>query len=143
MGTWNIWDITAPLGIRSSILTVRLEPIKTLSKEKGDDMILITVIFKGHGQLAQFNFDDPAEAEVALDAYRFSDAGGFEIRDDYGCAGCFAAAEVAGVILTDLDKEMEAAEKNELTRIKKDIAVRKKLQADPGARLLMPQGGMQ
>lgn len=103
-------------------------------------MFIVTIILKSTPQLLQFNFDT---LDNALTHYSSYDelSSQFAISDDYGSSAIVKTGEIAGVFMTDLDREMEAAEKNEMSKIKKDINIRKKLQQDPAARILMPAQG--
>lgn len=104
-------------------------------------MILITVILKTSSQVIQFHFDQFKDADAVLKRFKEDSADEF-IEDDYGSKAYIVNEEIAGIFLTDLERELEANEKCQMAKIQLDIRIQKKIQQDPGARLLMPTRGV-
>lgn len=105
-------------------------------------MYIVTVVLRSTSQLLQFNFDNRHEAEEALG--KFVEDSMISIDDDYGSSARIDSTEIAGMFLTDIDREFEAQEKRQMSQIQMDIRIKKKLSQDPSARLLMPaMGGQQ
>jgi hypothetical protein len=105
-------------------------------------MHLVTVLLKTSAQLFQFHYNQFKDADKVMKDYEASDIGLLEIGDDYGGKALIAINEIAGIILTDLDKEMVAQEAVEWAKYQKDIKLQKKVQESPGSRILQPPSAL-
>lgn len=99
-------------------------------------MYIISVIFKSCQHVAQFHFEQSEDAASVLSQDRSES---FFIEDDYGSIGHFNPGEIASIILTDLDRELEAQNKCNLARAQAQARLQKQINQDPANRLLTPQ----
>lgn len=104
-------------------------------------MYLITIILKSAPHVLQFHFDHFKDAEKTLVPPDISGPA-LSIQDAYGSKAYVVHSEIAGIFLTNLDKEMEAQEKVELAKMNKDFKLRKKLAENSTSRLMVPGGGV-
>lgn len=105
-------------------------------------MHILTILLKSNPQVLQFHFDHYKDADKVLAAYRlgggFSD-GLFKVDDDYGSKSATKEGDIAGIFITDLNREMKAHEAVELAKYSKDYQVQKKVkEMIPGTSLHMP-----
>lgn len=104
-------------------------------------MNLITVILKSSPHVLQFHFDKYADADSVINHYNES-AGFLSVDDDYGSKGMVDIREIAGILLTDLSREMSAHEAVEIEKHRKDIRVGKKMQSEQNSGLAIPRNTM-
>lgn len=99
-------------------------------------MYIVTVLVKSSQQLWQFHYNQFKDADKVMKNFENSDIGLHNIEDDFGGRALIEINEIAGLILTDVDREMVAHEVVEWAKIQKDIKLQKKVQESPGARIL-------
>lgn len=108
-------------------------------------MVVITVLLKNNPQFMQFYFEHFKDADKVLQSIEELQTfgrGSLLIEDDYGGKGIISWVDVAGLCLTDYEKEIEAKEKLEWEKIQMQVRLQKKLQESPAAKLLVPQQGL-
>ncbi len=103
---------------------------------------LVTILLRTSQQLFQFHYDQFKDADKIVKNYEEADIGILSVEDDYGSKAAIILTEIAGIILTDLDREMVAQEAVEWAKVQKDIKLQKKIQESPGARILQPPSGL-
>jgi hypothetical protein len=102
-------------------------------------MITLTIILTHSPHPLQFHFDKYADGEKALGL-----CGGdrphsaVRIHDDYNCLADIRPEAIAAAILTDVEQEMKAYEQVELEKIRKDVRLNKKANAEVGSGLQIP-----
>jgi hypothetical protein len=107
-------------------------------------MYLVTILLKTSSHLFQFHYDNFKDADkVRLykdDISRLVESSSdfLTVEDSYGSKASIRIDEIAGIILTDLDREMIAQEAVEWSKYQKDIKLQKKVQESPAARILQP-----
>ena len=102
-------------------------------------MILLTVLLKHSPHVIQLHFNSHKDAEKRLNVFNSAPTGDLTpLDDDYGCFALIERHEVAGVFLTDLEREMAAHHDVDVCKHKKDMKVAKTMQHDPATRLLTP-----
>jgi len=106
-------------------------------------MYLITCILRTSQQVLQFHFDQFKDADRFIKSECVPNSPAVvKIEDDYGCKSLIRTEEIAGIFLTDLDKEMEAQEKVQWAKVQNDMKIQKKAQEHPGARILQAPSGL-
>lgn len=108
-------------------------------------MNLITVLLKVSPHVVQFHFDKYADAEKVLNKYGalFNEATSLlSIDDDYGSKAIINSHDIAGMFLTDLEREMKAHADVEIEKHRKDIRVGKKMQSEQNSGLALPRAAM-
>ncbi len=98
-------------------------------------MNLVTVFLKVSPQVLQFHFDKYADALSARDALL---SGGL-IEDDYGSKAKILVSEIAGIVITDLSREMRAHEEVDCEKMRKDMRVQRVMQAEQSSGIAMPR----
>lgn len=102
-------------------------------------MFLVTVILKSSQHVLQFHFNELKTANAQIDKYDSKDAS-IVIEDSFGSRGNLVRSEISAMFLTDLDREMDAAEIVDLARYKKDMKVQTKL-SNQNPSILTPRRG--
>lgn len=113
-------------------------------------MYLITVLLKQSQQLFQFHYNNFKDANTVLTNYGTVYPKSFDsvenhflnVEDDYGGKAAISMPEIAGIILTDVDREMEAQKAVDWAKIGKDIKLQKRVQENPSARVLQAPSGL-
>ena len=90
-------------------------------------MFLLTVILESTPQLLQFHYDERHKADHALDKLD-EPSSKIEIVDDYGSRALIITKGIAGIFVTDLDREIDASEIVEAEKMKSQMRVQKKVQ---------------
>lgn len=84
-------------------------------------MNLVTAFLKVSPQVLQFHFDKYSDALMARD--RLSSVG--LIEDDYGSQATIMVSEIAGIVITDMRREMKAHEDVDCEKMRKVFVCRK------------------
>lgn len=98
-------------------------------------MNLVTAFLKVSPQVLQFHFD---KYDDAVKAKKKLIDGGM-IEDDYGSQATVLVLEIAGVVITDLAREMLAHERVDCEKMRKDMRVQKVMQAEQSSTIAMPR----
>lgn len=98
-------------------------------------MNLVTVFLKVNPQVLQFHFDKYEDAVKAKKS--LSECG--LVGDDYGGQATLMVEEIAGIVITDMAREMSAHERVDCEKMRKDVRVQKVMQAEQNSGLAMPR----
>ena len=102
-------------------------------------MYLITLTLRQNNHTPQFHYDQFKDADSVLKRYDVQSVEAFVVEDDYGSGKAVVSpADIAGIFLTELDREMAAQEIAQMAKIQSDLRLRKKVSQDPSARLMVP-----
>lgn len=100
-------------------------------------MFLVTVILKSTPQILQFHFNELKTAKNAMRADNETD-GVTLINDSYGSEAQILRAEIAGMFLTDLDREIEASEQVETAKLAAQMRSQRKAQEQAQSKIKAP-----
>ena len=98
----------------------------------------LTIILTHSPHPLQFHFDKYADGEKALRLCSTDTIGPVLIHDDYNCQAAIDSDAIAATILTDVEQEMKAHEQLEIEKIRKDIRLNKKANAEASSGLAIP-----
>ena len=101
---------------------------------KGNEMHIISFMFKSNQQVMQFHYDLEADARKHFEKTKDWNATdrAIEIVDNYGSRAVIRIDDIAGVFMTDLSKEADAMKKKLVTQKKVEISAHKEAMGAAG-----------
>lgn len=105
-------------------------------------MNIVTILLKNNPQILQFHYDKYIDAVKAVKlSSPCSDI--LHIEDDYGSQANIDSSVVAAVSVTDLSREFSAQEIVECEKLRKDMRVNNRMNAEQRQSIVTPPGRMQ